>query len=103
MVATTLSPGRFVDVQTLPPEVTEKPLPAPISFDGAGAGAGVTAGVRTWCGVASIGGAAGDMRSRRAVRDGVGLGVFDGVGSGAGALAVELNAVSSNVGCGVVA
>jgi hypothetical protein len=103
MVATILSPGRFVVVQTFPPEVTEKPVPLPISFEGAGAGAGLGLGIGadgTGCGVASEGAWAGLMfRSRRDVpRDGVGRGVFSAVGFGSGAFEVELSAVSSNVG-----
>src|SRR5437762_262827 len=69
-VATILSPGRFVAVQTRPPDVIVIPVPAPISREGARAGAGEGIGA-DGCGrgVASSGGCAGDIvRSRRVVR-----------------------------------
>src|SRR5690349_18353352 len=79
-VATILSPGRLVAVQTRPPDVITIPVPDPISREGAAAGADTGAGngiAGDGCGVASSGGCVGDNeRSRRAVR--VGVGVFAG-------------------------
>src|SRR5205823_12057263 len=77
-VATILSPGRLVSVQTRPPEVMTIPVPDPIAREGAAAGAsaGVGEGIGAdgWGrGVASSGACAGDSRSRRAARVGVGV------------------------------
>src|SRR4051812_19963686 len=98
IVATILSPGRLVSVQTRPPDVITMPVPAPISRVGAAAGAraGSGAGVgilgRTSCG------AAGDIRRvSRPVRVGVGAGVLAGAGAREEG-AAELRAVSWNVG-----
>src|SRR3954464_2248519 len=98
IVATILSPGRLVSVQTRPPDVITMPVPAPITRDGAAAGAraGSGAGVGM-LGRTSCGAAAGDIRRvSRAVRVGVGAGAL--VGAGARAGAAELKAVSWNVG-----
>src|SRR5690242_14018370 len=84
-VATILSPGRLVAVQTRPPDVITIPVPDPISREGATARADAGAGNGTpgeGCGVASSGGCAGDsVRSRRAVR----VGVFAGADARTGA------------------
>src|SRR3954465_430041 len=83
IVATILSPGRLVSVQTRPPAVITMPVPAPISRVGAAAGAraGSGAGVgilgRTSCGAAT-----GDIRRvSRPVRVGVGAGLLAGAGA----------------------
>jgi hypothetical protein len=95
-VATILSPGRLVSVQTRPPEVMTIPVPDPISREGAAAAdvAGVDEGIgANGCGrgVASRGACAGVNRSRRAVRVGVGILAGDDARTGA---ALGLSAVS---------